>query len=233
MAGTARTPLDRGRVVRAAVDVTDRDGLNALSMRTLAAALGVVPMALYKHVADRDDLIGAMIDLVVTEFRAPDSGMAWQDAVRSRVLSAREALLRHPWFRAALETTLRQTPDTLAYMDSVAGEFIDGGLSVDLTHHAMHALGYRIWGFSPEAFSTERAPAPTSLTTTATAEPEQQAMMQQMAARYPNVAAIALDAATRNPEGACNDQSEFEFTLDLLLDAFQRLHERDWQSRAV
>ncbi|KDA04577.1 hypothetical protein DC31_05995 [Microbacterium sp. CH12i] len=82
-----------------------------------------------------------------------------------------------------------------------------------------------IWGFNPEAFSAAPAPVPPS--------EEEQQMMQFMTTNYPHVTAVAMDAAMRNPQGACDDQSEFEFTLDLLLDAFQRLHEAGWVSRAA
>lgn len=219
-----RTPLDRSRVLAAARDLADTHGLAALSMRSLATELAVVPMALYKHVADRDDLVGGMIDLVIAEYDEPDPDLPWRDAVTQRVLSARQAQNRHPWMRAAIETAVRQTPGALRYMNAVAGEFIDGGLSVDLTHHAMHALGYRIWGFNPEAFANAPAPA-------AQSAEEQKRQIEMMTAQYPHVTAIAMDAATRTPQGACDDQSEFEFTLALLLDAFERLHATGWVSR--
>lgn len=220
-----RQPLDRQRVLRTAVDLADRDGLDALSMRALATELGVVPMALYKHVTDKSDLLSGMLDLIVGGYAAPAPGTAWRDAVRARVLSARQALLAHPWLRQAIEAATRRTPIIMGHMDAVAGEFIDGGLSVDLTHHAMHALGHRIWGFNPEAFSAIEASAP------ALSPDEQEATMRMMSERFPHVTAIAIDSATRNPSGACDEQFEFEFTLDLLLDAFGRLHETDWSSQ--
>ncbi|MEZ5117829.1 MAG: TetR/AcrR family transcriptional regulator C-terminal domain-containing protein [Candidatus Nanopelagicales bacterium] len=217
-----RTPLDRTRVVAEAVALADEQGLDAVSMRALAGRLGVVPMALYKHVADKDDLVAGMLDAVIDGYAAPPLGTDWRDTVRARILAARQALLVHPWLRPAIEGATRRTPSVLRHMDTLAGDLIDAGFSVDLTHHAMHALGHRIWGFSPEAFSSpaaggEEAPPP----------PE---VMQQLAQAFPYVTAIALDAATRNPTGACDEQSEFEFTLDLLLDAFERLHAAGWSS---
>lgn len=226
-----RAPLDRAQVLAAAVAFADAHGLSAVSMRTLAAELGVVPMALYKHVSDKDDLRGGMIDRVIVEYDAPTATSVWRTAVRSRLLSARDAQLRHPWMRTAIEGATVQTPAVLQHMNAVAGDLIAGGLSVDLAHHAMHALGYRIWGFSPEAFAAPRPPStPGPAIDDQEHEQEQRAMMQQMAAHYPYVVAIAADAATRNPTGACDEQSEYEFTLDLLLDAFQRLHDAEWSS---
>ncbi|WP_439564728.1 TetR/AcrR family transcriptional regulator [Microcella sp.] len=233
-AATARTapPLNRTQVLTAAVALADREGLAAVSMRHLSAELGVVPMALYKHVADKDDLVSGMIDLVVAGYRPPEAGLDWREAVRQRVLSARDALLEHPWLRTAIEAATRRTPIVLGHMDALAGEFARGGLSYDLVHHAMHALGHRIWGFSPEAFASPpprpgdtAPPPPTDVEAEA-----QRAMVAAMAQHFPHVAAIALDSAARSPSGACDEQFEFEFTLDLLLESFDRLHAAHWSS---
>ncbi len=223
------SPLSRPQVLAAGVVLADRDGLAALSMRHLSAELGVVPMALYKHVADKDDLVAGMIDLVVAGYATPPPGLEWREGVRQRVLAARDALLEHPWLRPAIEAASQRTSAVLGHMDAVAGEFAAGGLSYDLVHHAMHALGHRIWGFSPEAFSSP--PAPSVPRPAAPADAEQEAMMAAIAQRFPHIAAIALDAATRNPLGGCDEQFEFEFTLDLLLESVARLHVAGWASR--
>lgn len=216
-----RTPLDRARVLHAAVALADSTGLAAISMRSLAAELGVVPMALYKHVADKDDLIDGMVDTVVAGYATPDA-VGGPDEVRARIRSARRELLAHPWLRGAIETRGRRTPAVLAHMDAVAGAFLRGGYTADLTHHAMHALGHRIWGFSPEAFEEPPAAPPSPA--------EQEAMFRMMSERFPNVTAIALDTAARNPSGACEPDAEFDFTLELLLDAFDRLRASGWSS---
>lgn len=211
------TPLDRGTVVAEAIALADEGGLGAVSMRALAARLGVVPMALYKHVADREDLVGGMIDAVVQSYPVPiEEG--WRARVRSRVLGARDAQARHPWMPTAIGEATRPTLIVLAHMDAVAGDFIDHGFSVDLTHYAMHVLGHRIWGYTTEAFSGPPA---------GVGDPEAAAAL---AMRFPRVAAIAADTALRNPAGACDERYEFEFALDLLLDAFARLHETGWVS---
>ncbi len=225
------SPLSRPQVLAAAVALADREGLAAVSMRHLAAELGVVPMALYKHVSDKNDLVAGMIDLVVAGYAAPPPGLEWREGVRRRVLAARDALLEHPWLRPAIETATERTPAVLAHMDAVAGELAAGGLSYDLVHHAMHALGHRIWGFSPEAFSSPAAPSAPPPPTPAPSTAEQEAMMAALAQRFPHIAAIALDAVARSPLGACDEQFEFEFTLDLLLEAVARLHAAGWSSR--
>ncbi|WP_127573161.1 TetR/AcrR family transcriptional regulator [Georgenia faecalis] len=225
-----RVPLTRELALRAAVELADEQGIEAVSMRNLAARLGVVPMALYKHVANKDDLLGGMVDVVVASHAHQPVDGGWKDAVRGRVLAARRALLAHPWARQVIESRTTRTPTVLAYMDAVAGAFIAGGFSADLTHHVMHALGHRIWGFSPEAFDGPAPPAAPVAPVDPVAEAE---TMRHLARAYPHIAAIT-QAATDGDDGragqGCDEQFEFEFTLDLLLDAFERLHESGWTS---
>lgn len=216
---TRRTPLSRDRVLRAAVALADDSGVDSLSMRKLAQELGVVPMALYKHVANKDELLDGVVDVVVGEIDPPETGVDWKSAVRQRILSARQTLLRHPWASRVMESRSTPTPAVLAYMDSMIGMFRAGGFSVDLTHHVMHALGSRMFGFTQELFdSTPAAP---------------DAVLAQPAVVYPNIVEIATradhdDESIVGP--GCDDQFEFEFALDLLLDGFERLHERGWTS---
>ncbi|PJJ65082.1 TetR/AcrR family transcriptional regulator [Compostimonas suwonensis] len=226
-ATSARPALTRGRACAAGVALADVEGIDAVSMRNLAARLEVSPMALYKHVRDKEDLLGGMIDIVIASYDTPRPGVDWKQGVRARILSARRALLQHPWARRVIEASTTRTPTVLAYMDSLAGMFMAGGLSVDLTHHAMHALGHRIWGFSPEAFDDPDALAVPD-------DPaEQEAMLRHVSETYPHILAIALGNtdASGAPGSGCDEQSEFEFTLDLLLDAFDRLHAAGWSSR--
>ncbi|AXJ08614.1 TetR/AcrR family transcriptional regulator [Arthrobacter sp. PM3] len=224
-----RIPLSRDRVLRAAVALADEVGIEALSMRRLAQELGVVPMALYKHVAGKEELLDAMVDALVSEIDPPVPGAGWRDAVRLRVLSARAALLRHPWARQVLESRTNKTPAVLGYMDSFIGMFLAGGFSVDLTHHVMHALGSRMWGFTQELFDDAAASAEQP----ADFPPEAQAaMLREMAERYPNILKVAAASAHEDSVvgRGCDDQFEFEFALDLLLAGFERLHRQHWTS---
>jgi AcrR family transcriptional regulator len=226
-----RERLNRDRVLRAAVLLADEAGIESLSMRRLAQDLNVVPMALYKHVANKDELLDGMVDILIGEIQAPGSETDWKDAIRTSALSARRVLLRHPWARALLESRTSMTPLALAYMDSVIGAFRAGGFSVDLTHHVMHALGSRMWGFTQELFTESSRkigpPAEGQSEAAATA-------LRQMAERYPNVSAVAMSAT--HDEGSiigqgCDDQFEFQFALDLALDGFGRLQEQGWTSK--
>ncbi|MEV0005131.1 TetR/AcrR family transcriptional regulator [Micromonospora sp. NPDC050980] len=218
-----RTPLSRDRILRAAVTLADGTGIESLSMRNLAQELGVVPMALYKHVANKDELLDGMIDVVVGQIDPPVPGDDWKPTVRLRVLAARRMLGRHPWAALAIESRNTATPGVLAYLDSMVGVFRAAGFSVDLAHHVMHAMGSRILGFSQELFddtrragrsgASEPQPAPT--------------FPPEAAARFPHLAEIAVAASHDDGSvvgSGCDDQFEFEFALDLLLDGIERLH---------
>lgn len=222
MADAVRERLSRERVLAAAVEFTDHNGLDAVSMRRLSAELGVVPMALYKHVTDKQALLDGMADLVLAGLGPIQPGLDWRATVRARVLAARQLLLRHPWLRRVLETRPRQTPTMLGYLDGLIAVFREAGFSDLLTHHVMHALGSRAWGFTQELFDDPDAPAPAP-------DPEE---LAQLAAVFPNVAAMA-SASTHQGDTVvgrgCDDQFEFEFSLDLLLDGIARLHAAGWQ----
>lgn len=239
----ARPTLTRDAVLRAAVALADAEGVEAVSMRRVAERLGVVPMALYKHVADKDDLLDGMVDTVIAEFGAGPGSRAsgeagasgdtggsgapgaapWTAAARDRVLAARAAVLRHPWARRAIETRTVRTPAVLGHMEALTQVLLRGGLSPDLTHHAMHALGNRIWGFSPELFPEGAGdPARTSRPRTSPA-PDPAAL--------PGILAVSADAAARRPGATgCDEDFEFRFALDLLLDAVERLRAEGWDS---
>ena len=226
-----RVRLNRDRVLQAAVALADDVGLAPLSMRRLAQELDVVPMALYKHVANKDELLDGMIDVIITEIDPPAAGLDWKDVVRRRILSARSVLQRHQWARQVLETRTNKTPGVLAYMDSFIGMFLDGGFSVDLTHHVMHAIGSRMWGFTQELFDEPAGQEDGAVE--GQDEAVRQAMLQEMARRYPNVLTIAM-ASAHNPDAVvghgCDDQFEFEFAVDLLLDGIEKLHQQGWTS---
>ncbi len=218
-----RERLNRDRVLDAAVALADADGLDAVSMRRLATELGVVPMALYKHVADKDELLDGMVDValgeVAAELPGPVDAAGWRLAVRGRILAARRVQLRHPWLRRVLETRMTRTPMVLAYTDALIAGFRSAGFSDPLTHHVMHALGSRIWGFTQDLFEDVNQPPP---------DP---ASFELLATAFPHIAAVAgvavHDDGTVVARG-CDDQFEFEFALDLLLDGIARLHDQGW-----
>ena len=213
-----RIPLSRERILRAAVELADEGGVESISMRKIAEELDVVPMALYRHVANKDELLDGMIDVVVGEIDPPVNDVDWKASVRRRILSARQALLRHPWASRVMESRAEPTSMVLSYIDSMMGMFRAGGFTVDLIHHTMHAMGSRMMGFSQELFDD-----------TADVDPAVEAdMWRAMADRYPNIAALVEtvyhdDASVVG--GGCDDQFEFEFALDLMLDGLEKLRD--------
>jgi AcrR family transcriptional regulator len=215
---TTRVRLSRERILRAAVDLADRGGVETLSMRRLAQELGVVPMALYKHVANKEEMLGGMLDLVVGEIDPPRTDTDWKTAVRERIVSARRALLRNPWASRVMETRTEPTPVVMAYMDSMIGMFRTGGFSIDMTHHAMHAMGSRLMGFSQELFNDS----------TDTDREMEAEMWTALSGTYPSIYELYL--AVSHDDGSvvgpgCDDQFEFEFALDLMLDGLERLRD--------
>jgi AcrR family transcriptional regulator len=211
-----REPLSRERILGTAIALADEGGVESLSMRKIALELGVVPMALYKHVANKDELLDGMVDDVVGEIDPPLADADWKTTIRERVLSARRALLRHPWASQVIESRTDPTPTVIGYMDAMIGIFRAGGFSIDVTHHAMHALGSRLLGFSQELFDD----------TSGDGAEIEELQQQWMAERYPHitemVAAISHDDESVVGSG-CDDQFEFEFALDLTLDGLERL----------
>src|SRR5688572_29055865 len=123
MDATRRAPLNRDRVLRAAVALADRVGIDALSMRSLAQELGVVPMALYKHVSNKEELLDGMVDVIVGEIEVPATHTDWRTAVRERILSARRAMLRHAWASRVIESRARPTPIVLDSINALIGLF--------------------------------------------------------------------------------------------------------------
>ncbi len=214
-----RTPLNRARVLKAAVAFADEHGIASLSMRNLGQELGVEAMSLYNHVRSKDDLLDGMVDTVLADIDQSPGGTDWKSCLRHRILSARSALITHPWASQVIESRKDPSPTMIGYFDGVVAIFRDGGFSMDLIHHAMHALGSRMLGFSQELFSEGGG---------AEEDPEAEAMTIQMLERYPNLSAM-LQVISHDPEepqvgAGCDDQTEFIFGLDLILDGLERLH---------
>ena len=207
-----RAPLTRARVLQAAVDLADREGIDAVSMRRLGQELGVEAMSLYTHVRGKEDLLDGMVDVVVGEIPVDPSGPDWRTTLRRTILGARSVMLRHRWAARVIETRSAPGLATLAYMEAATGVVRDGGFTVDLTHHAMHVLGSRVFGFNQDLYDDPGATDPATVATFAA----------QLAGAYPNVAAIAMAASHEDGLGGCDDDYEFAFGLDLILDGLER-----------
>jgi AcrR family transcriptional regulator len=206
-----RAPLSRARVLQTAVGLADREGIDAVSMRRLGQELGVEAMSLYTHIRGKEDLLDGMVDVVVAEIAVDTAGPDWRTTLRRQILEARAVMLRHRWAARVIETRTSPGLATLGYMEAASGIIHDGGFSVDLTHHAMHVLGSRILGFNQDLYDDSDTPDEAAA-----------AFAAQLASAYPNIAAIAGAASHEGGLGGCDDDYEFEFGLDLILDGLER-----------
>ena len=220
----ARIPLSRERVLRAAVDLADTRGIESLTMRNLAHELGVEAMSLYYHVANKEEVLDGVVDLIAGEINdvvgridMPSNGPGWKQAVRQRILSARDVLLHHSWAPGVLETRTNLSPSVLIYFDGLLGLLRGGGFSNDQSHHALHALGSRALGFTQELFNPSEP-----------GEDDSNTVLESLADQLPYLVSMMMEVAHDDPDstlGWCDDQFEFEFGLDLILDGLDGLIE--------
>ncbi|MGW1545273.1 TetR/AcrR family transcriptional regulator [Streptomyces sp. NPDC002309] len=204
-----REPLTRQRVLHAAVELADTSGLETLSMRKLGQAVGVEAMSLYNHVANKEDLLDGMVDLVFAKVELPTPGDDWREAMRQRAISLRLVLSRHRWAIGLMESRSTPGPATLRHHDAVLGCLRQGGFSLTLTAHAVSVLDSYIYGF---ALQEKTLPFDTP---EETAELAQSIMSGFRDGEYPHLAEIA-SAHVMRPGYAYGD--EFTFGLDLILD---------------
>ena len=211
-----RSPLTRERVLKAAVRLADREGIEAVSMRRLGTELGIEAMSLYTHVRGKDDLLDGMIELVVQEIPIHHVDGDWKGSLRATILSARDVVLRHPWAPRILETRNDPGPSGLRYYDAVMGILREGGFSLEMTHHAIHLFGSRLLGFTQDLFDDSPDVSPEAM----------KAMAAAVADTHPYVAEMALGATHEGALGGCDDDVEFAFGLELILDGLERLRDR-------
>lgn len=216
-----RPPLTQERILQAARTLADAEGLDAVTMRRLAADLGVEAMSLYHHVPSKDALLDGLVASIIGEVldaasEASDAG--WRATLRHRCLAARDVMVRHPWAPGLIGTRTTIPPSVLLYFEDVLGLLISGGFSYALAHKALHALGSMSLGFVQELFSP--AAAGGSVDTEAA-----EAQLEELAASLPHMMAMAASEIHANDGdvlGWCDSRVEFEFTLDLLLDGLER-----------
>jgi AcrR family transcriptional regulator len=208
-----RRRLSRDRVVRAAIAHADTEGLDAVTMRTLAELLQVAPMALYRHVANRDDLVDAMVDAVFSEIGVPSGGGDWKIAMRRRAISVRDALSIHRWAVGLMESRRLPGAANLRHHDAVIGRLRAAGFSIEMAAHAYSLLDSYIYGF---ALTKMNLPFET---TPEVAEVAQTMLKPFPVNEYPNLVEFITEHAMK-PGYDFGD--EFEYGLDLILDALEK-----------
>ena len=208
-----RSRLSRERVLRAAIAHADAGGLEALSMRKLADELDVAPMALYRHVANKEDLLDGMVDVVFAEVYLPPSGPDWRTAMRQRAISLRDVLGRHRWAIGLMESRTHPGPANLRHHDAVLGSLRAGGFDIALAAHAYSLLDSYIYGF---ALTKMNLPFET---TEEIGEVAQNMLEPFPLNAYPNLLEFLTEIVMK-PGYDYGD--EFEYGLDAILESLDR-----------
>ena len=206
-----REPLSRERIVQAAVELADDGGFDALSMRNLAEGLGAAPMALYRHVSNKEDLLDGMVDVVFGEMYPPAIGGDWKAELRERGDSARAALRRHPWAIGLMETRMHPGPASALHHNATMGCLREAGFPFREAVHAYNLLDSYTYGF---ALQEKTIPFET---------PEESAEMAKITvgdqiADYPYLAEVVVELGKKGFDYT----EEFEFGLEFILDGLDR-----------
>ena len=210
----SRAPLSRERVLAAAVSFVDEAGLGALTMRELGQRLGVEAMSLYNHVANKDDILDGMVDLVVSEIDLPSDTVDWKEAMRRRATSAQSVFARHPWASGLIDSRQSSGPARLRYFDWMVGTLRRAGFSLEMSARAFSILDSYIYGFGRQQLNISAG---------SDMPPEEmaEAFLHAIPAdEYPYLREMVVDYAltSGNDEGA-----DFDFGISLILDGLERL----------
>ncbi|MCE1195376.1 TetR/AcrR family transcriptional regulator C-terminal domain-containing protein [bacterium] len=204
-------PLNRSRVLAAAVELADERGISAVTMREVASRLGVEAMSLYNHIANKDDLLDGMVDLVVEQVDLPSDIVGWREAMRRRAVSAHQVFGRHPWAPQLLDSRKTSGPSRMLYLDWVLGTLVNAGFSLEGAARAFSLLDSYIYGFGMQEFN---------MAADSDASPEEMAaqiLASIPAEKYPHLHRMASQAM----ESGYDAEADFEFGLELILDGLE------------
>ena len=209
-----QVPLSRERILRAALDLADKEGIESLSMRKLAQELGVQAMSLYNYVTNKDDLLDGIVDITIGEIEVPTLTTDWKTAMRRRANSAHKVLLRHPWSTLEIVSRVNVGLANMRYVDATLGCLREAGFSFEMADRAWNTIDSHIYGFTLQELKFPFAPTEYS-----------QAAKDGFALipvhEYPY-----LNQLTRHViEGKYNGIHDFEFGLEIILNGLDRLRE--------
>lgn len=207
-------PLSRERVLRAALRLADEGGIESLSMRRVAQDLGVQAMSLYHHVANKDDMLDGIVDIVVSEIDVPSLETDWQTAMRQRATSAHAVLLRHPWATLPLVSRINAGPAMLRYVDATLGCLCKAGFSLEMADHAWNAIDSHIYGFTLQELNFPFEAADYSAAAA-------QGLALIPADQYPYLNRLTRQVMEGHYDGIHN----FEFGLELILNGLDRFRD--------
>lgn len=207
-----RAPLSRDKVLRAALRMADKDGIESLSMRRLAQALKVEAMSLYNHVAGKEDILDGLVDLVASELDVPVIGGDWRASMRRRALSAHAVLMQHPWATMLFVSRVNVGPNMLRYVDATIGCLRAAGFSYPMADHAWNALDAYTYGFTLQRLNfpfdpSEYAPAAEGFLDRIPVE------------QFPYLNGMSQEVIAGRHDGI----QHLELGLDLLLDGLERM----------
>jgi AcrR family transcriptional regulator len=206
---SSRPRLSKGRVLSAAMAIADRGGLPGLTIRSLATALGAKPMSVYYYVANKDEILDGIVDLVFGEFDLPSPGREWRSEMRRRAISARAVLRRHPWAIPLLQSRTNPGPATLRHLDANIGTLREGGFSVMMTAHAYALIDSYVYGF---ALSESSLPINGPETVSEVAESMGEYLTSEA---HPHLMEFSIEHVMKP---GYDFGTEFAFGLDLILD---------------
>lgn len=219
-ARSRRRPLSRDRVLQAALRLVDKAGVESLTMRGLAGTLGVEAMSLYKHVANKDEVLDGLIDLVVAEIEVPPPGTEWRQAMRERARSARRVFLRHRWAALLMESRLSQSPTKLRYVNAVLGLLRQGGFTAPMAYRAFLLIDSYLYGFIMQEVSWPNDDSNIS-------QVGEEMTTHMSPADYPHVVETMGHVMAMSVDGKLGVvyDTEFNAGLDLILDSLGRLRD--------
>jgi AcrR family transcriptional regulator len=209
-----RAGLSRGRILRAAIEMADEQGIDALSMRRLAERLDAAPMALYRHVANKEDLLDGMVEEVYAEVEVP-AGVGWRPTMRQRAVSMREALRRHPWAVGLMETSAPGPANLRYHHAGMACLRQEAGLPIRTAIDAYSLMDSYVYGFA-----LQEKTLPSDLAAAA------EARRDDLAAADPSLAGqfpFLIEVVEELGASGYDYTRQFEWGLDLILDSIEQL----------
>ena len=213
MKTTPRLPLNRNQVLAAAVEIADERGIGAVTMREVASRLGVEAMSLYNHVANKDDILDGMVDLMIEQVELPSDAEGWREAMHCRAVRAHQVFGRHPWVPMLVDSRETSGPSRMLYLDWVLGTLMKAGFSLDGAARAFSLLDSYIYGFGIQQFN---------MSADGDASPEEMAeaiLASIPAEKYPYLHRMASHAM----ESGYDAEADFGFGLELILDGLERI----------
>ncbi|HEV8602835.1 MAG TPA: TetR/AcrR family transcriptional regulator C-terminal domain-containing protein [Gaiellaceae bacterium] len=206
--------MSKDRVLQAAVTLADEGGIDALSMRRIAKELGVEAMSLYNHVANKDEILDGIVEVVASEIDLPSDGADWKTAIRQSAISTRDVLLRHPWASGLWGTRQGDGLARLRRGDWMLRTLREAGLSKDLTYHAFHIVESYILGFTGQQLNFPHEGEEL-------AGMAEKFLQQLPAGEYPDF----VEHVMQHLEPRHGDEGGFELGLDLILESLERLRD--------